>query len=430
MNHQRSKGWFYPLVLLLFTTACQQVKQIVNRSSPREAFYEALSKSPIKDKTFVQNWHDAWTTAVENPTKVTLPYGENGLFFPDDEGANALQMELMRGEKLTIVFTSTANIFAELYRADNLDEKPLTYLDPEENQMELEISATGTYILLFQPELMSHGSYMLSVTKGPSVGFPVAGKNSSNIQSFWGAVRDGGKRSHEGVDIFAPRGTPVLAVTGGTAYASTNRLGGKVVWQRGENGERFYYAHLDSQAVSSSRVQMGDTIGFVGNTGNARYTPPHLHFGIYARGAVDPFPYIHNLLPALQQDTIPPVWENRLASISSTSANFRNLPTTKSRPDTVLKKHTVVSLKSVVGDWLRAALPNGKTGYLHSSVVTELDTLVSNLEEGHYTAMSDLPGEPLIDSVLLKPTPTYGSFGSYQLIRHESGRYLWVVPAS
>src|SRR5690606_37952339 len=72
-------------------------------------------------------------------------------------------------------------------------------------------------------------------------------------------------------------------------------LGGKTVWMRPEGRNiSLYYAHLDSQSVSiGQRVAEGDTVGFVGNTGNARTTPPHLHFGIYSMGgAVDPLPYV------------------------------------------------------------------------------------------------------------------------------------------
>jgi murein DD-endopeptidase MepM/ murein hydrolase activator NlpD len=77
---------------------------------------------------------------------------------------------------------------------------------------------------------------------------------------------------------------------------TTNRLGGNVVWVwDAERGQALYYAHLDRQDVSAgSRVHAGDVLGRVGNTGNARTTPPHLHFGIYRpiEGAIDPLPFI------------------------------------------------------------------------------------------------------------------------------------------
>jgi hypothetical protein len=125
--------------------------------------------------------------------------------------------------------------------------------------------------------------------------FPVSGARS-NIGSFFGDSRSGGKRKHEGIDIFAKKGTPVVAVCDGYITAVENGgLGGKTVWLRSEDGEwSAYYAHLDIQKVSTGQfVQQGDILGTVGNTGNAKYTPSHLHFGIYTySGAINPLPYV------------------------------------------------------------------------------------------------------------------------------------------
>jgi murein DD-endopeptidase MepM/ murein hydrolase activator NlpD len=117
------------------------------------------------------------------------------------------------------------------------------------------------------------------------------------VQGLFGDGREGGRRRHEGIDIFAPRGTPaVAAVDGWITGAATNRLGGNVVWLWSPTKRvALYYAHLDRHAVTrGDRVWAGDTVGYVGTTGNARGTPPHLHFGIYVtgEGAVDPFHFV------------------------------------------------------------------------------------------------------------------------------------------
>jgi murein DD-endopeptidase MepM/ murein hydrolase activator NlpD len=117
------------------------------------------------------------------------------------------------------------------------------------------------------------------------------------VQSGFGAGRDSGRRRHEGIDIFAPRGTPVVAaVDGWVTRQTTNRLGGNVVWLWAPSRRlSLYYAHLDRQAVApGERVAAGAIIGYVGNTGNAARAAPHLHFGVYASlaGAVDPLPYV------------------------------------------------------------------------------------------------------------------------------------------
>lgn len=142
----------------------------------------------------------------------------------------------------------------------------------------------------------SAGTYGIVLRTDPVLTFPVAGRSDRDIQSFWGDSRGGGERQHEGNDIFAPRGTPVVAVTDGRVRSTrVTERGGKTVWLRDAEGRglAYYYAHLDTQLVQEGDyVARGDTLGRVGNTGNARTTPPHLHFGIYRRGARDPWAYL------------------------------------------------------------------------------------------------------------------------------------------
>ncbi len=137
-----------------------------------------------------------------------------------------------------------------------------------------------------------------------SLVFPVFGKKS-NIGSFWGDSRDGGSRKHQGIDIFAKKGTPVVAVADGVIVQTGNeRLGGKTVWlQTTDHPWNVYYAHLDKQKVHAGQVvKKGDVLGTVGNTGNARFTPSHLHFGIYTmRGPVNPLPYVKHSPKIIQQ---------------------------------------------------------------------------------------------------------------------------------
>jgi murein DD-endopeptidase MepM/ murein hydrolase activator NlpD len=91
----------------------------------------------------------------------------------------------------------------------------------------------------------------------------------------WGDPRSGGRR-HEGVDMEAARGTPVVAVRSGAAEFKRSGLGGNAVWLVTPAGERFYYAHLDAWEGDSREVIAGEIIGYVGQTGNA--AGDHLHF--------------------------------------------------------------------------------------------------------------------------------------------------------
>ncbi len=126
--------------------------------------------------------------------------------------------------------------------------------------------------------------------------FPVFGSAASYIND-WGAPR-AGTGTHHGNDIFAPTGTPVLAVTDGELYkVGVNSLGGNRLWLRDDLGNTYYYAHLSgytSQVKDGVRVRRGEIIGYVGNTGQAITTPPHLHFEIHPGDgdAVNPYPFL------------------------------------------------------------------------------------------------------------------------------------------
>ena len=128
-----------------------------------------------------------------------------------------------------------------------------------------------------------------------SLPMPVRGVSIRSVHDTFGAPRPG-DRKHQGIDIFAPRGTPVVSTTRGiVSRLGTNSLGGTVVWVMGPAGHRHYYAHLDSVADIriGQRIAPGDVLGAVGTTGNARGTPPHLHYGVYGRiGAINPFPLL------------------------------------------------------------------------------------------------------------------------------------------
>jgi peptidoglycan LD-endopeptidase LytH len=125
---------------------------------------------------------------------------------------------------------------------------------------------------------------------------PVDGVATSRLVDSWGDTRDGG-RGHQGIDIFAPRYTPVRSTTDGVLrFKGMRGLGGRIVDILGPGGYRHYYAHLEDFAGQriGDWVRQGEVIGYVGNSGNAAISPTHLHYGIYAPSgeAVDPYPFL------------------------------------------------------------------------------------------------------------------------------------------
>lgn len=140
--------------------------------------------------------------------------------------------------------------------------------------------------------------------------FPVLGATANDFSDDWGAPRaDTG--FHQGIDIFAAGGTPLLAVQDGTVFqVGWNNLGGRRLWLADGYGNLFYYAHLSGfspLATEGAKVKRGDVVGFVGNSGDAQNTPPHVHFEIHAGGgwAVPPFAYVMTWLTGVRQPIAP-----------------------------------------------------------------------------------------------------------------------------
>jgi murein DD-endopeptidase MepM/ murein hydrolase activator NlpD len=129
--------------------------------------------------------------------------------------------------------------------------------------------------------------------------FPVAGPH--NFSDTFGAPRMIGTafaHFHEGTDVFAAEGTPLVAVERGVLVnVGTDTLGGMKLWLVGASGNRYYYAHLSGFApgvVHGKVVAAGEVVGYVGTSGNAQGTSAHLHFEVHPGGgpAINPFPLL------------------------------------------------------------------------------------------------------------------------------------------
>jgi murein DD-endopeptidase MepM/ murein hydrolase activator NlpD len=160
--------------------------------------------------------------------------------------------------------------------------------------------------------------------------FPVAGP--SWWTNDWHACRDGCTRFHEGLDMFAPTGTPLVAIADGVVTQKVvGDLSGISVEIEDAHGVQYFYAHLDDWAPglrAGQQVHQGDVIGFIGNTGNAIYTAPHVHLEVQPAGIpVPPKPFVDKWLTLAEREAADLVTDYTGKEISLTaegaSSNFR-----------------------------------------------------------------------------------------------------------
>lgn len=269
-----------------------------SKKTPHEVHADKVDNNPAG-----KQWLEVSKSILSATQPIKLPYSLLGSFPTGKPRALALQFTAKQGERINFDLlkagTQGLTIYADVYKQEPTGISHLVAADTASSFFGFNAEQTGIYILRLQPALQHSGEYRLSVSVAPSLGFPVAG-DKARVGSVWGDSRDGGKRSHEGIDIFAAKLTPVIAAADGyISRVNDGGLGGKTVNLKvaGRNLS-LYYAHLDKQLVQEGQeVKKGDTLGLVGNTGNAKTTPPHLHFGIYTfGGAIDPLPYVNKTI--------------------------------------------------------------------------------------------------------------------------------------
>lgn len=357
------------------------------KKSPHELYGEKIKNAGLQETALGKLWFSAAQQSLASPLTINLPYTETGYFSADQPRAAGLQFHGKRGEKLNIILskkpTTGFSIYLDLWQPPvTSDSRPklLSYADTTPATITHEVETDGTYILRLQPELLKSGEYTLSITTEPSLAFPVTPEVKSNIGSLWGSGRDGGARRHEGIDIFAPRGTALLAAADGVISGETeNRLGGKVIFLRPENKNyALYYAHLDQHLVQPGQtVKTGDTIGTMGNTGNARTTSPHLHFGIYTNlGAVDPLPFVNQVRKTPEKISAP------LSNLGKWVRNKKNVRllselSASAQAALLVEANTLLEVEAATSGWYKVSLPGGEKGFVASSAVSSVSLPVS-----------------------------------------------------
>ncbi|MFP5436218.1 MAG: peptidoglycan DD-metalloendopeptidase family protein [Bacteroidia bacterium] len=346
------------------------VAETVNPLTPRKKYAKELAVLP----EMAQQWQQSYDTALKDSLQVALPYAERGYFRTNQSPAYSYDVVLQQGEMLQAAVATDSlsdKVFIDvLYRSDEGWEH-FHANENAERSVVLPALVSGTYKIIVQPELSLNSAFVFRMEKKPLYTFPVAGKGNKDIGSFWGMERDGGKRKHEGIDIFAKRGTPIVAVTDGSVtYTGEKGIGGKQVWLLDRNfGTHIYYAHLDKISVTDGvQVKTGDTLGFVGNTGNARTTAPHLHFGVYRGGAVNPLPFVYQV-NAVAQKQLPYLYTTEKLLVKSV-ANLRLSPSSKSAVVGSALKGETVTLLGQSNEWLHVITGSGKRAFINRSLIS------------------------------------------------------------
>jgi peptidoglycan LD-endopeptidase LytH len=371
------KQLLYFFTLTLLTACTGNNPGLFRTASPHELYERSLKTAQLDRTALGKDWQQAAQQALRDSLKVSVPYRESGYFSASQPLAVGYRLAGVRGDKFTIRVSvqgrEGAQVFIDVFSLEGRSANPVTSAKADTSSTITELvwepRRNQNYLIRIQPELLRSGHYTINIVRDPVLAFPVQGKSSKQISSYFGVPRDGGKRRHEGIDIFAPRGTPAIAGVGGViSQVGQNPLGGNVVFLTdNDRQQRLYYAHLDRFNVSiGQRVAPGDTVGFVGNTGNARTIDPHLHFGVYtyADGAVDPLPYVRlGRGPARQE--LPRVdLLGDSVRISVSRGLLRMAPGSDSPVLHELPRQQPLTILGGTAYWLRVALPNGQSGYL------------------------------------------------------------------
>ncbi|NTU51604.1 MAG: M23 family metallopeptidase, partial [Candidatus Aminicenantes bacterium] len=291
--------------------SCSTKEKVPDEYRPtgaHDSYRHSLEMAGLAATALGKDWSARSVDALDRPVDVEIPIEE--VFYADLAAAFAVgyRFGVKKGQRIEVTAEfqgeSAGRLFMDLFRAAAPSSSGPRLLVASagggESHLEFEPRRDASYIVRLQTELLRGGRYKITIRLTAALEFPVAGLDVRAIQSGFGKPRDGGRRVHHGVDIFAERHAVVVAPSDAfVQYVGDGGIGGNTIWLYDAKRSMYlYFAHLETQdVVTSASVKAGQKIGTVGNSGNARTTPPHLHFGIYLRpeGPVDPVEFIRRI---------------------------------------------------------------------------------------------------------------------------------------
>ncbi len=430
---------FFLCVFLLGGCAVKRliINDILKSQSPYDSYRSALEKSNISSTALGKDWIERGQSAFNDSLAVILPYRETVYFPVDKIRVYSYIFKARKGEVIRIKTNVTSRVplqvFTDLFENDKKNRK-LMASSENGHEITLEIKRNRIYTVRLQTELLRSCLVEITIESSPSLLFPVQGKGSKAVISTFGDSRGNGKRKHEGIDIGAPKGTPVIAASDGICRVAENELGGKVIFLTDiDKGQTLYYAHLDSQLVITGQtVTKGQIIGLIGNSGNARKTAPHLHFGIYEfwQAAVDPYPFVHiNTTPLPASLSGQNLVESCMRTGSVNAALYHS-PDQKSAKITWLPQYSLCKILGGTDKWYRVELPNGVQGYLTSKFLEKVEKPVRIEKIVSSTPFfDDIYEHSIAIDSLQKDYPAYifAVFGNCLYTKNITGCYGWIT---
>ena len=425
-------------------TIVQSASSSVRGQYPvRQQLLRELTDDSTYPLSLIEDWEWQAQRSLNEPLPLLLPYAEGWLALPDRSQAVTFTVLAQEGRVLEVNTqrdaTAQGGLVIEVFDQEGGDyTQPVASIGPTDDQLRWPVLNSGTYRIRVQSTPGTAGAFALALDERFALDFPVDTDAEEPVRSFFGMPRDGGRREHHGIDIFAPRNTPVLAAADGyVSRVGTSPRGGLHIWQRAsdESGKALgtlYYAHLEDTFVTAGTwVDRGTPIGTVGNSGNAISTPPHLHFGLYQRfkGPLDPLP----LTGPVQRPSVLmssghrwPVW----VSINRESVNVRAGPGTEFTVMATVGRGELVQVEAATAGWLRVRTGNGETGFLSAALVGALQgqTLMV-VEESKVQASPENSSATLVTLQGQENISLLGRFGPARYVETDTGLRGWIIDA-
>lgn len=470
-------------------------EEIISEQYEPDASYEeyvrAMHELGMSNSRIGAAWVASGELEGAEPVIAATPFQERRFLDPREPQAVFYLVEGMRGHRLDIAVNgpSGSAYFLDAYRLPaeyrpridsgqgNWQDVPWQRGEAEqaasaggvqhgESELSFEPRQHRFYLIRLQPQLLEGGEFTIRITADAALAWPVPGTSHEDIWSVFGAPRDGGVRIHHGVDIFAPRHTPLVTISE-ESYIRTvgqrDRGGNTVSITDRQRDLMLYYAHLEDQEhdIEGQTVPSGTRVGTMGNTGNAMTTPPHLHIGIYEgswRRPLDPWYFIVPLntdppgiaeLPAAlgEYARIVPASADIIAYPAQTSSTLPSPAVTDGRGDGLpesaypvtsfpagpalaarLANGTPVRLTGVLGGYAHVTVPDGIRGYLPVQALGSLqqtgertieqETMITERVGGSFLPVAVAQAGDVVRDL--------GGYSSFRLVETSDGQRGWI----